>query len=95
MVAEGWAFADRRYSEAYVADENRARAAGIGIWSSRLVKPWEWRRDQRVARRDEADAGPGGCAIKGNINQRGEKIYHQPGGRWYAQTGIDESHGER
>lgn len=95
MVAQGWAFAYRRYSDAYVADEDRARASGLGIWSSRLVKPWDWRQDQRVVQRNDANAGPGGCAIKGNINERGEKIYHVPGGRWHARTGIDESRGER
>lgn len=33
--------------------------------------------------------------IKGNINSKGEKIYHMPGQRDYAKTVIDESAGER
>ena len=35
------------------------------------------------------------CSIKGNINTKGEKIYHMPGGRYYDSTQIDESTGEK
>jgi len=39
---------------------------------------------------------PPGCAIKGNISSKtGEKIYHLPGQRYYDQTTIDPSKGER
>ena len=41
-----------------------------------------------------ATAAPG-CDIKGNINSKGEKIYHQPGDSSYADTVITESKGER
>ena len=36
-----------------------------------------------------------GCTIKGNINGKGERIYHTPASRWYERTVIDESKGER
>ena len=36
-----------------------------------------------------------GCDIKGNINSKGERIYHMPGGRSYASTVIDPTRGER
>lgn len=36
-----------------------------------------------------------GCAIKGNISNTGEKIYHRPGDQSYKQTKIDPSKGER
>ena len=35
------------------------------------------------------------CAIKGNINEKGERIYHVPGDHWYATTKLDPSRGER
>lgn len=35
------------------------------------------------------------CNIKGNVNTRGERIYHVPGQRYYNQTRISASHGER
>jgi len=38
---------------------------------------------------------PAGCDIKGNVNKRGERIYHVPGGQFYNDTVIDPSRGER
>ncbi len=35
------------------------------------------------------------CVIKGNINGRGEKIYHLPGGRDYEATRVNPQGGER
>jgi len=91
LVAQGWALAYQRYSLLYVELEDRARAARRGIWATRFVKPWEARRgvrlNQRVAQRQ--------CAIKGNIGADGERIYHLPGGYYYAQTQIKEADGER
>lgn len=42
-----------------------------------------------------ASDGPARCRIKGNINARGDRIYHVPGGSSYADTRIDEARGER
>jgi len=106
MVREGWAVAYREYSQDFVADEAAARAAKRGIWRSVFIVPWEWRA-QRRAGGGVADAGPvispspssesprRGCDIKGNINRKGERIYHVPGGRSYAKTLIDSTRGER
>lgn len=33
-----------------------------------------------------ADVGPNGETIKGNINSKGEKIYHMPGSKYYDKT---------
>ncbi len=38
---------------------------------------------------------PAGCAIKGNISEKLEKIYHLPGQMVYQQTIIDPAKGER
>jgi hypothetical protein len=35
------------------------------------------------------------CAIKGNINSKGERIFHVPGDPNYADTRIQEDEGER
>lgn len=40
-------------------------------------------------------AVPAGCAIKGNITAKGEKIYHVPGGSYYQSTVIEPAKGER
>jgi hypothetical protein len=54
--------------------------------------PWEYR-----ARRWDTAAQimPGNCPIKGNINAKGERIYHAPWSKHYAATRIDTSKGER
>ncbi|CAN7460038.1 sunset domain-containing protein [Mesorhizobium sp. LjNodule214] len=36
-----------------------------------------------------------GCDIKGNINERGEHIYHMPGQEYYSATRINPARGER
>jgi hypothetical protein len=42
-----------------------------------------------------AFAQSGECVIKGNVNTRGERIYHVPGQKYYEETRIQASHGER
>jgi len=38
---------------------------------------------------------PAGCDIKGNVNDKGERIYHLPGGQFYDRTIIDPREGDR
>lgn len=47
MVANGWAVAFRRYSLAYVAAEDRARVAKLGLWDGTFQMPWDWRATKR------------------------------------------------
>lgn len=35
------------------------------------------------------------CNIKGNVSTQGERIYHVPGDKYYHETRISASHGER
>lgn len=44
MVRSGWAMAYRRYSSAYIQEEEAARQDVRGIWSTRFIAPWDWRR---------------------------------------------------
>jgi endonuclease YncB( thermonuclease family) len=46
MVANGWAVAYRRFSRDYVAAEQGARRAKVGIWSGTFVMPWDWRANR-------------------------------------------------
>ena len=48
LVSEGWALAYRRYSRQYILQEEAARKAKRGLWSGRFVKPWQWRRGERM-----------------------------------------------
>ena len=96
MVAQGWALAYRRYAEDYVDQEDAAQLARRGIWRGAFVAPWEWRRGKRLAgAREDAARPQAECRIKGNISRTGERIYHVPGGRFYARTRIDAAKGER
>ena len=102
MVEAGWATAFRRYSEDYLAEETRARAARRGIWGSTFVLPQDFRAAQRasqavaapIARSSTRDIaatqGSSGCAIKGNRNRRGQWIYHLPGMPYYEATRAEE-----
>lgn len=100
MASQGWAMAYRQYSTDYVGAEATARAARAGIWSGSFQPPWEWRKDKREGKAQPANANSsvssaGHCQIKGNINAKGERIYHEPGGRFYDRTQIDTGKGER
>ena len=44
MVEEGYALAYRQYSKEYIEEEKRAKDMKKGIWKSRFIYPWEWRR---------------------------------------------------
>ena len=44
MVRSGWAMAYRKYSQDYVALENRAAAGKLGIWRGGFTAPWEYRK---------------------------------------------------
>ncbi len=92
IVAHGWALAYRRYSLDYADEEADARAVRRGIWAGQFVKLWEWRRGKRLAANDNT---PGQCRIKGNMNGKGERIYHMPGQRAYGATRIKPAKGER
>ena len=74
----------------YESAEDHAAADKLGLWQDENpIPPWVWRKTGEQA------GAPEGCAIKGNINRKGEKIYHVPGRRSYGATKIDESKGER
>jgi endonuclease YncB( thermonuclease family) len=44
MVASGLAVAYRKYSTAYVPDEEAAQISQTGIWSGTFDMPWDWRK---------------------------------------------------
>ncbi len=106
MVSQGWALAYRRYSLDYVDQEADAQAVRRGIWAGEFVPPWEWRRGKRLEttapeactacdlRHKRLFERSEKCAIKGNINAKGERIYHTPGQQAYNVTRINPARGE-
>ena len=93
MVAQGAAFAYRKYSTDYIALEARAESRGVGLWSGEAERP-EAFRNHKAAQSGATSAAVGGCKIKGNISKSGQ-IYHVPGQKFYAKTSISEAKGER
>lgn len=95
LVRHGWAIEYTQYSDGrYQAAERAARAAGSGVHAGPFTPPWEWRHQQRPTPASQS-APSSGCQIKGNISRDGERIYHTPEMRSYANTRINEAEGER
>jgi endonuclease YncB( thermonuclease family) len=44
VVEQGFAVAYRRYSKAYVGQEDAAKAGRRGVWAGAFKMPWDWRR---------------------------------------------------
>jgi micrococcal nuclease len=65
-----------KYVDRFYAIQKQAQKQGKGIWSIEDYNKQEQKSD--------------GCLIKGNINSKGEKIYHLPGGRYYDQTKAEK-----
>jgi endonuclease YncB( thermonuclease family) len=76
LVSEGLALAFRRFSESLVPVEETAKAGGRGLWQTTFEAPWDYRAHRWEVAAQEA---PEGCAIKGNINRDGERIYIRHG----------------
>jgi hypothetical protein len=96
MVRIGAAWAYRQYlrDENLLAIQALAKTEKRGLWGlseAQNMPPWEWRRN---CGNPVPSATPGECQSKGNINSKGDRIYHVPGSRHYSQTRINESRGE-
>ncbi|HUS96924.1 MAG TPA: thermonuclease family protein, partial [Hyphomicrobiaceae bacterium] len=92
MVRQGLAWAFIKYSSSYVAEERAAKSDRLGVWQSDCKPAWEYREARWST---GASAAPRGCAIKGNITNRGRHVYHMPWSPWYTRTKIELSKGER
>lgn len=101
---------DVRYNEQLRAATAEARQAKRGLWSgcSASPEPAVLPNPRQPAPSEDSinlydraqsfsggELPPAGCTIKGNINAKGEKIYHLPGCGSYKKTTIDETRGEQ
>lgn len=90
LVSEGHAWAFRRYSEDFAAEEEAARAKRLGVWQADTQTAEDFRAERwHVA----AQMAPEGCPIKGNISANG-RIYHTPWSPWYDRTKVSLEKGE-
>ncbi|RWA97335.1 MAG: thermonuclease family protein [Mesorhizobium sp.] len=103
LVEQGLALDWPRYSNgAFAAEQVSAKAAHRGVWQGRFDQPWDWRdaNADKVETVSEQSTGFGllgsGCNVKGNISvNSGDQIYHLPGQKYYDETVITPSKGER
>lgn len=104
MVSSGHALDWARYSGGkYATLQEEAKNGRRGVWKGDFQEPWSWRADNKGGRFKNRAPVPvgseaavkGGCAIKGNINSKGDRIFHMPGQRDYQRTKISEGKGER
>ncbi|MFD2168458.1 thermonuclease family protein [Tumebacillus lipolyticus] len=92
-----------KYQELFLKLQRKARADNLGLWALGIYKDSAKSTNDvfekevpEGAKSDPAEkeaVQPTGCAdpnIKGNINTKGEKIYHVPGGRYYEQTKAEQ-----
>jgi endonuclease YncB( thermonuclease family) len=89
MAREGHALAYLKYALDYVYDEQLAKQDKAGVWSGGFIPPWEFRisRPSGAAEAQRTSIAPSAdCTIKGNVNAKGDRIYHMEGTRDYART---------
>lgn len=92
MIGEGYAHeytyaVPYKYQEEYIVAQNYARQNSMGLWGD--ICDIEGMAEKIIEYNND------GCFIKGNINAKGEKIYHTPNCEYYRQTVIDENRGEK
>ena len=94
IIRQGYGHAYTKYlfskKQEFVAIEREAREARRGLWAQAEDASSAMTPAPNPAAPDERK-----CKIKGNINARGDKIYHVPGQEHYNITRINESRGER
>ena len=95
LIEQGWAIAYIEYSDTYLSHERNAQKQNKGIWNTKFVRPSAFRSGQWQDADSTASQAEGECVIKGNINRKGDKIYHAPWSRSYKRTKINTSKGER
>jgi micrococcal nuclease len=85
---------DRAYygQAAYRKAQATAQDAHLGIWSSGCAVAAPAPLVSSGSSPSDTCANP---TIKGNISSEGERIYHVPGGQFYAVTKISTAKGER
>ncbi|MGS0685041.1 thermonuclease family protein [Nakamurella sp. GG22] len=106
LIRDGYAF-EYTYDAPYERralfrrQEAEASSAQVGLWSPATCDGRGAAATGQPASTAPAvttpidSVPPDGCAIKGNINRRGERIYHLPGDSSYDETVISPSKGER
>jgi endonuclease YncB( thermonuclease family) len=99
MVKLGAAWVYVRFSsdETLPPLQAEAQRSKVGLWSlPSPVAPWEWRKgDYSNVPQSTQESSTNDCNIKGNINGKGDRIYHILGSQSYAATVVTQAKGEK
>lgn len=98
LVKQGFAYSysyppDVKYQDQFVEAQQEAREAKRGLWNACPTTTEQ--EESATPPTEQKDTSGDSCIIKGNINSKGEKIYHLPGCSSYNVTKIDEARGEK
>lgn len=74
---------DIKYIDEFEEAQNMARANEIGIWS---IENYVHDKGFSEQQEKKETLPTNDCQIKGNINNKKEKIYHLPSGKYYEQV---------
>lgn len=77
-----------KYVDHFQSIQREAQEKGIGIWSLENYVQEEGFNESSKEKSEKPLST--GCDIKGNINSKGEKIYHTPDGAYYDMTIAEE-----
>lgn len=105
LIADGYAYeytygTPYKNQANYKAAQKVAESQGKGLWANGVCENTQQESEvgssastakEQVVEQQHQQS----CNIKGNINSKGEKIYHLPGQKYYAATKIDTANGER
>ena len=84
-----------KYQSQFKRAQNEARENKRGLWANNTcagdpTKPVNSAPATQTSPALQSQTGSGECDIKGNINKKGEKIYHVPGGTSYEKTNPEQ-----
>ncbi|MGG1660219.1 thermonuclease family protein [Brevibacillus sp. NRS-1366] len=80
------------HADLFLAAEREAREQNRGLWGIDGEKKAEPKKNAEKPKQEAKDAAqtpPEGKPIKGNINSKGDKIYHVPGSASYDKTNAE------
>lgn len=80
-------------ADLFLAAEREAREQNRGLWGletkNKTSEPKKKAEAPKQDQKEPAQAPPEGKLIKGNINSKGDKIYHVPGSASYEKTNAE------
>jgi micrococcal nuclease len=81
-----------KYVDQYQAIQKEVQQKAVGIWSveNYATDSGFVTEEKAEPKKVETTTNKTGCEIKGNINSKGDKIYHMPEQQYYGITNPEE-----